>query len=294
MDELSTIQDYSMIDEFISNSLQSFNKKLFGNYDENTGYFEELSNDEETQNIEDAPEEEFDQQSQEVNDEDMYDQVFDDEFVNRKYDDPGQQYDDMFQPAEETGQVSFKPGVSSEGLSYRANGIVNELSGVAGNFVITSGKRSKSANANLRGSAKNSFHLTGDAVDIRPNANIDAFLSSPDGRKFLADKGYEIIDERNKKGAAHWHLEPVKRQAGGSVPVASTEREKYVGLNDPALNELFIPLQGTNPIRGLDSREPVYVEDELGNSNVLIGPEDVVYMTGGVHEKRFSKKYKTR
>jgi hypothetical protein len=299
MNDESTIMDYSMIDEFISRSLQDFNKKVFGNYDDKTGYFEERSTEEEL-DTDDVAEDEFQDEerpSDEMSDEDAYNLVFaEDEAPYYNPNNQGSPYSpdevsEQYTPA--AGSVQFKPGVSSEGLSFRANSIVNELSSVAGEFVVTSGKRSSSENAKVKG-VKGSFHLTGDAVDIRPNANIDMFLSSEEGRQFMRERGYEIVDERTKKGSAHWHLEPAKKQAGGKVPVASSKQSQYTGLNNQAFDELYMPLEGTNMIRGLDSYEPVQVQDQNGNSAVLVGPEDTIYMTGGVYEQRLPKKYKTR
>lgn len=288
-----------MIDQFIDKSLQDFNKRLFGNYDDKTGYFEEVVVEDENEGVSDVVSDGVNEEqasSPEMDEMEAYNFVFGEE--QPSYYNPNNQNspyapDEVAPSASTPGNVQFKSGVSSEGLSFRANSIINELSGIAGDFVVTSGVRSKSENAKVKG-MKSSFHLTGDAVDIRPNSNIDMFLSSEEGKEFMRQRGYQIVDERNKKGSAHWHLEPVKRQTGGRVPTANTKQEQYIGLNDPALEQLYMPLKGTNMIRGLDSYEPVEVEDELGNNAVLVGPDDTIYMTGGVYEKKLPKKYKTR
>ena len=182
-----------------------------------------------------------------------------------------------------SGAVDFKAGVNTQGWKSKVASIVDGLSEMVGNVTVTSTVRSKQENDAV-GGQPNSFHLTGDAVDLRPNANLDAFLSSPQGKQYMAMQGYQIIDERGKRSGAHWHLEPAKRKYGGAV--AKTAAQKFKGLNDESLDELFIPLKGTNTIRGLDNGEPVHVTDELGNEVVLVGPDDTVRMKGNVKERR--------
>lgn len=73
------------------------------------------------------------------------------------------------------------------------------------------------------------------------------------------------------------------KQTGG---VASTPQQQYVGLNDPSLDHLFMPLQGINTIRGLDDGSPVEVTDESGNKKILYGPKHTFKAKGKVFEKR--------
>lgn len=301
MADFSTIQDYSMIDNFLNQSIQTYRRQAFGDYDPKTGYYDEQRMDaespvaqeisEEAEGFATDPVNEYGQTEEEASFDYMFgesgypQQSFqqEDDFDNfQSYD---VEAEDSVSPVQ--GSYSFKEGVSGEGLTPKVTGFINELSSVAGNFVVTSGKRSKKENSSLKGSKEKSFHLSGDAVDIRPNKNIDKFLSSPQGKKYLSDRGYEAIDERNVKGVgAHWHIEPVKRQAGGIVPIARTKEQQVIGLNDDSIDSLVLPLSGTNTIRGLDSGHPVLVEDENGKSKVLYGPKHTARMKGRVFERK--------
>lgn len=299
------IQDYSFIDSFIKSSLDSYSKQLFGKLDEKTGYYEEIKPEENYEVRQEEPSSINDvSQASESSEEELYETMFP---VNS----PSQQPVKDTMPDENVpimveedvvhnnistkvnpssgsaGKFIYKQGVTAQGLQQRTLGIVEDLSATVGEFVVTSGKRSQSENSRIKGAVKNSFHLTGDAVDIRPNSKIDSFLSSKAGKDFLRERGYEAVDERNKKGGAHWHLEPIKRQYGGAV--AKTKKQQYTGLNDETLDDLILPLTGQNTIRGLDSGQGVYVRDELGNETVLYGPQDTTVMTGKVFEKRVKR-----
>lgn len=311
MADSSTINDYSMIDNFLNQSIQSYRRQVFGDYDNKTGYYNQERTDDQPvveQGLsEDADELATDPQVNEfgqTEDESMYDVMFgdgsypqqqqqqnnDDDFMSFPVDEEQMNNESNFVQPTGSGSFDFKPGVSAEGLKPRVSGLINELSSIAGKFTVTSGKRSDKENSSLRGSAKKSFHLSGDAVDIRPNKSIDKFLSSPEGRQYLTERGYEVIDERNVKGVgAHWHIEPVKRQAGGYVPIARTKEQQYVGLNDDSINSLVLPLSGTNTIRGLDSGNPVLVEDETGKQKVLYGSKHTARMKGRVFERKLIK-----
>lgn len=191
-------------------------------------------------------------------------------------------FDEPQDAPEVYGNINFKEGVSSEGLKPKAQQILSGLTDMVGDVTVTSGLRSASQNVNA-GGAKKSFHLTGDAVDLRPTPGLDNFLSSEQGRKYIASQGYEIIDERNRKGhGAHWHLEP-KYQFGG---VAQTSEEQYTGLNDPSFDEMYFPMRGINVFRGLDNGQPVLLIDQTGNQQILHNNNQTAYMSGGVYEKR--------
>lgn len=76
-----------------------------------------------------------------------------------------------------------------------------------------------------------------------------------------------------------------QRQTGG-YGVAITPEEQHIGLNNPDYDHLFIPLQGTTTIRGLDDGSPVEVIDEEGTRKVLRGPKHTFKAKGSVKEKR--------
>lgn len=71
------------------------------------------------------------------------------------------------------------------------------------------------------------------------------------------------------------------KQTGGAV--AMNASAQHMGLNNPSFSELTFPMEGENTFRGLDDFTPVYVEDESGTSDVLIGPH---------HKKKFKGKVK--
>lgn len=79
-----------------------------------------------------------------------------------------------------------------------------------------------------------------------------------------------------------------KHQAGG-VPVARTASAQANGLNNDSFDEMIFPMQGDNIFRGLDSEEPVYLEDETGQKKVLTGRHHTAKMKGKVYEKRLNK-----
>lgn len=79
------------------------------------------------------------------------------------------------------------------------------------------------------------------------------------------------------------------KQYGG--PVANTAEELYNGLNNSDLEEMLLNLpQQYNMIRGLDNGQPVKIQDELGNEDVLYGPDDMKEMYGKVYEQKIQKK----
>jgi len=294
MDGIETIQDYSMIDEFISRNLDDFNKKLFGSYDENTGYFDEYEPEqEEEQNVfipdetENQSQEERDQ-NQMSDEEQLYNYLFGPDFEVPQNFQYAQEEDVQQGPGGDyNGEIRSSGEFGTRNIGNYGKQIYGQVAGFLGySPVANSIYRSKAQNDALiakgKPASKNSYHLTGNAVDFKP-ADWNKLSAS---QKAYMKKNYDVIYHDN-----HYHVEP--KQAGG-MPVARTKAQQYTGLNNGSMNELFLPLQGQNPIRGLDSGEPVYVQDAEGNADVLYGPQDVTFMTGGVYEKRLSKKYKTR
>lgn len=81
----------------------------------------------------------------------------------------------------------------------------------------------------------------------------------------------------------HGYVFGKKYQNGG---VAATPEQQFTGLNNPAFDKLFFPLKGLNQFRGLDSGEPVFLQDQRGNQKILFGPNDVAKMWGSVNEQR--------
>lgn len=144
------------------------------------------------------------------------------------------------------GTINYKPGVKGDGLTGRAQTVLGSLGELVGDLTVTSTTRSAEENRAVGGSEK-SYHLTGDAIDLRPTPGLDHFFTSPQGKQYLAQQGYEVIDERNRAGhGAHWHLEPKKYKFGG-------------GNEDPKF-----PMRGdwAPATKKLDPLKPVIVKDK--------------------------------
>lgn len=96
-------------------------------------------------------------------------------------------------------------------------------------------------------------------------------------------KKYLKGELKDKPEAYNIKISDYIKQTGG---VATTPEEQYVGLNNLAFDNLFMPLQGINTIRGLDDGNPVEVTDEEGNRKILYGPKHTFKAKGKVYEKR--------
>jgi hypothetical protein len=80
----------------------------------------------------------------------------------------------------------------------------------------------------------------------------------------------------------HIHVS-YKRQVGG---YASTPMQQYMGLNNPAYDQMFFPTEGVNDFRGLDNGQPVLLQDETGTKKILRNKYQIAKMHGNVHEIR--------
>jgi hypothetical protein len=74
-----------------------------------------------------------------------------------------------------------------------------------------------------------------------------------------------------------------QHQAGG---VARTPGQQYTGLNNEHFDHMYFPMDGVNEFRGLDSGEPVYLQDETGKDKILKGNRHKAIMRGNIFEKR--------
>jgi hypothetical protein len=87
-------------------------------------------------------------------------------------------------------------------------------------------------------------------------------------------------------GGSAFYMNPTTRFQMGGVPIAHNASSQFQGLNDPTYHEMIFPMEGENTFRGLDSEEPVYLEDETGKKKVLKGRHQTTKMKGKVYEKR--------
>lgn len=75
--------------------------------------------------------------------------------------------------------------------------------------IMTSGWRPPPINAQTKGAARNSLHLTCEAIDINdPDGDIDDWLSSPDGQMALEEMGIWIEHPATTRRWSHWQTCP--------------------------------------------------------------------------------------
>lgn len=272
----STIQDYDIIDSFLSKSLESYNKQLFGEYDDNTGYFKEIQNDENDSQVSEEDTEPEQEDNQDEPEEDIYNSMFDEG--------PGT---NNFVQGVKGGAAGFKSFDSyEEGKTALVNQLKLYQTGKTRNNVTPDSTLLEAMSVYAPAADKNNPTAYAKFVAKKLGVDINTPISQLDTKKW-ADAIEQM--EGNKTGNNPGNL---RRQEGGNV--ANTVEQQYYGLNDESLDNLLLPLQGTNIIRGLDNGEPVHVQDEFGNSNILYGPEDTISLKGPVYEKRINKKYKTK
>jgi Peptidase M15 len=71
-------------------------------------------------------------------------------------------------------------------------------------LIVSSGYRTKAINASIKGSAKRSHHMMGNAVDIQDRQRIlQRWLKTPAGLKALEDNGLYVEDFKYTKTWVH-------------------------------------------------------------------------------------------
>lgn len=301
---MADIQDYSFIDQFLQDSVKSYKQQLFGDYDEDTGYFPELNPEaDQPDGASDGGDEEAnegvnDNQEEEMSEGDMYDSVYpEDSLASPNL--GGVAGPVSIGKEDLKGQIASK---ESQG-SYTA---VNPHSSAVGKYQFlwktwgddimkVTGVRSKEEFRNNPQAQERYYayyekqfllpEVSKIKKEIRTNltdaqlAKLVHFRGLGGARQYLRG---QLVDKPEEHNIA---ISKYIKQAGG-VPIARTKQQQYMGLNDENLDELILPLQGENIIRGLDSGSPVMIEDETGKRKVLRGPKHKAKMKGRVYEKK--------
>jgi Peptidase M15 len=79
--------------------------------------------------------------------------------------------------------------------------------------IVRSGFRTPAINACIKGAAPNSYHMTGDAIDIADNANeLDDWLSTPEG--LAAQKAAGLYREHHTQTDTWCHLQSIAPRSG--------------------------------------------------------------------------------
>jgi hypothetical protein len=306
MAELNDIQDYSFLDEVLNKSLESFKRKLFGNYDDKTGYFEEsIPDEDESDVVNDAQTDAVNEGVNEdgMTEEEQYNDVFEEEggwpgmsmMIPSKGGEPnnkslsqqiadkessGGNYKALNKRTNAVGKYQFLWKYWGDDIKKKT-GVKNEQEFLNNPAAQESFYSAYEKTHLLPGVKKLKKEITTDLTDSQV-AKLIHFRGENGARKYL--KG-ELPD---KPESYNMSISKYIKKAGG-MPVAKTKQQQNIGLNDPELDQLYMPLKGNNPIRGLDSGEPVFITDEQGNDYILHGPQDVVNVEGPVFEKRIKR-----
>lgn len=105
--------------------------------------------------------------------------------------------------------VNFKSDNTKSEFASVDPSLKQALSSAPGYSFITSGKRDEGTNKSV-GGVQNSFHLTGQAVDLRKRETSASTL------KHLKEQGYQIIDEGD-----HYHVEPAGKKPMPFKPLSA-------------------------------------------------------------------------
>lgn len=290
MADQSTINDYAMIDSFLNDSLQSYRRQVFGNYDSKTGYYPQQRNDGAEVVEQDLSEEVDTFETDPVDDmtmgeDDYYDMMFGDGGYTQQ---SGYVYEDNPTPSSSKGFKKF--ATYEEGKKALVNQLNLYKTGKTRNPVKPSSTLLEAMSVYAPSSDNNDPVRYANFIAKQLGITVNTPISKID-----TDKWANAIEkmEGNKSGNNPGNL---RRQSGGRATIATTPESQFVGLNVDGLDELILPLSGKNTIRGLDNYQPVAVTDGF-KYKVLMGPEDTEQFNGTVYEKRLKKgkklKYQT-
>lgn len=126
-------------------------------------------------------------------------------------------------------------------------------------------------------------HTTiGDKIDEEYEDYINAGLDTPSKQLggFIKNKSTYSQSTPNAKFGGNMRF-----NTGSRTLIADNPAALMKGLNNNDYNKAVLKLSGTNPIRGLDSGQPVAVTDG-SKYKILRGPNDMANFTGNVYEQR--------
>jgi len=271
-------EDYSFIDQYIQNSLDNYRKQVFGEYDDNTGYFNEVTPEDDTEenSVSDSTDDEVynDDNTQQPSEEDIYSSLFPEDNIGIPMD-RGRPLNSS--PGQRPGFRSFS--TYQEGKQALLDQLKLYQTGKSKTGIKPDTTLLGAMSIYAPSSDGNNPKHYAEVVAKHVGATINTPISKIDTNKWA-----EAIEkmEGNKVGNNPGNL----RYQTGGTPIARTRQQQFIGLNDDALDQLILPLNGENTIRGLDSYKPVLVKDSKGNSRILHGPEDIMRTVGKVYETR--------